>query len=133
MIAALAQTTQNNGNPVDVLIWVGALIVLVILGGVGIMVLKQRLFAEPSASEESVGLMEELRRAHQRGELTDEQYKAARGKLLARATGSDITPASRPSMPTTKADKAIEDEPQPDQSKNETDAADDAGASDELP
>jgi len=74
----------------QVIVWVVALIAVVVAGGIAAAAIKRRFIDHADREDHgaaSGGLLEELRAAHARGELTDAQYRAARDKLLAHATG----------------------------------------------
>lgn len=79
----------------DVLIWVGVLIVAVLALGVVILVVRKRVFAkEQHRADNWIG---DLRQMHKRGELSTEEYEAARRALTARFTGAPApAPTPRP-------------------------------------
>ena len=80
----------------EIIIWAIALIVMVVLGGIAVAMLKRRLIDRPDREPLGTGgLLEELRAAHRRGELTDEEFAAAREKLLVAATGRPLPSAAR--------------------------------------
>jgi cytochrome c-type biogenesis protein CcmH/NrfF len=68
----------------DVVVWVGVLIALIIGGGVLVMVLRKRLLAKDDASAE-MGLFDALKQMRDRGEMTQEEYEAARRKVVEKA------------------------------------------------
>lgn len=76
----------------SVLIWVGALIVIAMVGGLVMLAVRRRMFSEPDAGADA-GLMEQLRRMVERGEMTQDEYDLARRKIVERARGN---PAHRP-------------------------------------
>jgi predicted nucleic acid-binding Zn ribbon protein len=57
------------------------LIALVIAGGVVVMLLRKRLLAKDDASAD-VGLFDALKQMRDRGEMTQEEYEAARRKVV---------------------------------------------------
>ncbi len=92
----LAQTTPAPALPaagaatsVDVLIWVGALIVAVLLLGIVILLLRKRLFGKDV--DEASDMLNELRRMHKSGEMSTQEYDAARKALTARFASRSTT------------------------------------------
>jgi cytochrome c-type biogenesis protein CcmH/NrfF len=75
---------QARSASTDVVIWVGLLIALIIGGGVLVMVLRKRLLARDDGSAD-VGLFETLKQMRDRGEMTQEEYEAARRKVVEKA------------------------------------------------
>jgi hypothetical protein len=67
---------------IDVLIWVGALIVALLLLGTFILLVRKRLFTKDS--DEASSMLNELRRMHKAGEMTTAEYDAARKSLTTR-------------------------------------------------
>jgi hypothetical protein len=98
----LAQGVAPGGGPstsVDVLIWVGALIVAVLLLGIVILLLRKRLFVKDG--EDATGMLDQLRAMHKRGEMSTEEYDAARKALTARVAARlpDAKPVQRRAAP----------------------------------
>ena len=80
----------------EIIIWAIVLIVMVVVGGIAVAMLKRRLIDQPDREPLGTGgLLDELRAAHGRGELTDEEFAAAREKLLAAATGRPVSSTAR--------------------------------------
>jgi len=74
----------------EIIFWVVVLMAVLIVGVIAAAILKRKLVDQPDHGAPDAGaggLLEELRAAHARGELTDEQFSAARERLLAAATG----------------------------------------------
>ncbi|RMH28173.1 MAG: SHOCT domain-containing protein [Planctomycetota bacterium] len=71
----------------SLLIWVGALIVVALFGGLVMLAVRRRMFNEPDAAADA-GLMEQLRRMLERGEMTQDEYDLARRKIVERARGN---------------------------------------------
>ncbi len=67
---------------VDVLLWVGALIVAVLILGILILLMRKRLFVQ--AGEDAGGMLDQLRALHRAGNLSTEEYDAARKALTTR-------------------------------------------------
>lgn len=79
----------SSGNAFDALFWAGVLIVVVVVGGFVLMWLRRRLFSsdDQDASSGASGMLEDLRRAHRAGTLSDEQFQRARDRVLKAARG----------------------------------------------
>ncbi|MEM9251738.1 MAG: hypothetical protein AAGB29_05260 [Planctomycetota bacterium] len=72
-----------------VIFWVVALVGLAIAGAVVLVVVRKVLMSE-SVAPPSVGFgLRDLEAMRDRGELTDEEYQRARGKMVARLAGED--------------------------------------------
>jgi len=83
----------RSGAPTgDVLLWVGVLIVLVMAATIVIVYMRKRLLgaeSEPDAGS----FLDELRAARNRGEITPEEFDAARLKMIEKLRGSGPSPA----------------------------------------
>jgi hypothetical protein len=79
----LAQATKPY-SPTPVLIWVGVLIACAVFGGMVVVVLRKKMLDKQSASDASRSLMEHLRDAHARGEISDAEYEQARKSMASR-------------------------------------------------
>lgn len=86
-------SSRGSGVPVDLLIWIGVLIVVVVVGGLVLVHVQKRMLKPPSAGPGAAGIMEELRRMRDSGAMTDEEYEATR-KTMARKLAPSATPAS---------------------------------------
>lgn len=93
---ALPPPGSAASTSTDVLIWVGVLIVAVLALGVVILFVRKRVFAkEQHHADNWIG---DLRQMHRRGELSTEEYEAARRALTAKFTGAPApAPTPRPS------------------------------------
>lgn len=81
----LAQTQQwTNAHSLRLLMVIGGLIVAVIALGIVMLVVRRRLFAKDSAMSGDQSIMEQLRSMHKRGDLTEEEYDAARRTMAAK-------------------------------------------------
>jgi hypothetical protein len=99
----LAQsTTGSSAVSIDVLIWVGALIVAVLILGIVILLVRKKLFTKDADSP--TGLLNDLRRMHKSGELTTEEYDAARKALTTRIAAK--MPAGKPVQSAPRASSA---------------------------
>ena len=87
----LAKATQG-----DVLLWVGILVVVVVVGGIGILAIRRRLLAKDDGSANSAGFLEELRAMHRRGEISTEEFEATRRAMTAKIKASLAAKPARP-------------------------------------
>lgn len=77
----LAQSSSPSTS--GALVWVGVLIVLVLLGVVAMGVMRRRLLDSDDATSSSAPLtLHDLRQAHARGNMTDEEFEAAKAVVL---------------------------------------------------
>ena len=77
---------------------IALLIVLAVAGGAVLLVLRRRLLGTPPDRANVGGLMDELRAMHARGDLTDEEFAAARRRVIERLTGPSTT-ENKPGAP----------------------------------
>lgn len=85
--AALAQTvrtTSPNAPTWNIVIAVVLLIVATALLGMVIMALRKRLLAKDDEVLHPAGTMEQFRRMHANGEITDQQFEAAKQRFKAK-------------------------------------------------
>lgn len=71
----------SGGLPVQVLMWVGVLIVVAIVGGAVVMVLRRRMFDPSNDSSGAGSLLEDLRRMKREGEISDAEFEQAKRAL----------------------------------------------------
>lgn len=86
----------SRGDPIDVVIWVGALILAVTAAGLIVMAIRKHLLSRENQSSQAGGMLDQLRAMHARGEVSDAEFQAARASLLAKATG---VPVPKPETP----------------------------------
>ncbi len=83
-MATLAQASPPTGQ-VDagrVLVIIGLVVVVVTLAGIGILWFRRRVLAPPPGTGEmSQGFLDELRAMRDRGEMSHEEYEAARRSM----------------------------------------------------
>lgn len=81
----------RRGDPIDVVVTVGILVAVVVGAGVAIMAIRRRLLSKSGALEAAGSLLDSLRAMRDRGEMTDEEYEAARvaarDRMAERLTG----------------------------------------------
>ena len=80
----LAQTKPYSPTPV--LIWVGVLIACAMVGGMLVVVLRRKMLDRQSEADSHRSLMEHLRDAHARAEMTDAEYEQARKSIASRVS-----------------------------------------------
>ena len=81
-LAQLATSTQTS---IDLIKWVGLLIVLVLIGGWAVLHVRRRLFQEDK--HEPLGVLEQLRQAVRDGEMTQEELEQAKRAMSAKLRG----------------------------------------------
>lgn len=79
----------QSSSALDVLPWIGGLILLVIVGGALVMIVRRRLLSDP-ASPSQAGLAEQLRRLHADGQVSDEEYQRIRRAMADRVAGRRV-------------------------------------------
>lgn len=79
----LAQATKPY-TPMPVFIWVGVLISFAVVGGTLAVLLRKKLFEKQSAMDVRGSLMDHLRDAHARGEISTEEYEQTRKSMASR-------------------------------------------------
>ncbi len=81
-----------------ILLWIGAICVVALIGGVVLMAVRSRILEkEGTASEQQGRLLDDLRDALSRGDLTQAEYDAAKATMAARMAGKP--PPPRPAPP----------------------------------
>jgi len=84
--ATSSGTTPPDADVPGTLIAVGVLIVLIIVVSILLMAMRRRAFAG-GRDDAGMGVFEELRRLHEAGELSDEEFERARQRVIARVKG----------------------------------------------
>lgn len=88
-ISALAQVAGKSVVPLWIML--GVLIVIVVAMGIAMLMIRRRLLEKEGAAGQE-GLMAGLREMRNRGEISPEEYDAARRTMAARAAG--VAPAA---------------------------------------
>jgi len=90
----------------QVLFNVGLLLLVLLVGAVAVFLLRRKLLGAESGVDATTGLMESMRRMRDSGEMTVEEYEAARKSMAHRAARSmgvrrtgDARPAERVDNP----------------------------------
>ena len=97
LLAAVAPTPQSGAGAFDLLIALGLIAAFAAVGGVAIIIVRRALRAPPpTPGGFSFGDLRELRDA---GEITPEEFEAARASIIAHAkrpaSGADATGRKR--------------------------------------
>ncbi len=79
--------------------WLGVAIGVIVVAGSALLVYRRRVLSDDSARDAQSGLMDQLRAMRDRGDLTPEEYDAAKRAMVARVSGSAAPPAPRASSP----------------------------------
>lgn len=82
----------------DVLPWLGVLIVFVIVAGFVIMALRKRLLGPMDSSAQTGSIFEDLNAMHARGDISDEELAAAKRSVVDRLAGR-AGPSEKPPAP----------------------------------
>lgn len=78
------------------LLTIGVLILAVVVLGIVVVLLRRRLLAKDAAADHG-GLLDGLRGMRDRGEISVEEYDAARRRMVAKLSGQPVAPG--PSAP----------------------------------
>jgi hypothetical protein len=79
----LAQSPQaQSQNWASLLPWIGALVVLVALGAIGLVMLRRRLFSSDQNAAEGGVSLDTLRQMRARGELSEQEFEAAKRTVV---------------------------------------------------
>ncbi len=71
----------------SVLLWVGVLIVFVLLGALVIFALRRSVLGERPGSGDDAGMLEQMRRMVERGEMSQDEYDRTRRAIVEKAQG----------------------------------------------
>lgn len=77
--------TLANSPVTSVLFWAGVLIVLVLVGAIVIFAMRRSVLGDRGAGPDNSGMMEQMRRMVEKGEMTQEEYDRARRAIVQRA------------------------------------------------
>lgn len=81
----LAQQQQPATRDVtSVMLWLGILIVVTIAGGLAVLAIRRRVLGRGSETEDQGTLMDSLRGMRDRGEMTPEEFEAAKRAMVER-------------------------------------------------
>ena len=86
---------QRKSDTTQIIIWTGAVILLLFGATILILFIKRRLAAGDTVSAFSAGsMLEELRSMHAAGKITDEEYAKAKAKLGGKLRSQPMSGAS---------------------------------------
>lgn len=68
----------------------GVMILVLVVAGAGLMVLRARMLRKSDPAGQQAGLMQNLRAMRDRGEISIEEFEAARNAMVARAAGREV-------------------------------------------
>ncbi|MCC5786120.1 MAG: hypothetical protein JJU33_05415 [Phycisphaerales bacterium] len=108
---------QAGSTPAgEIVLWVGLLIVALIVGAGLIMMLRNRALRSADDASTDKGVFDSLRKMHERGELSDEEFNAARESIIRRLRTKEPS-ESAPSPRSGGAESASTDADQGDHPK----------------
>lgn len=81
-VASLVLAQAQSQNWASLLPWIGALVVLVALGAIGLVMLRRRLFSSDQNAAEGGVSLDTLRQMHARGELSEQEFEAAKRTVV---------------------------------------------------
>ncbi len=87
--------SASSRDVVDVVVLLGAALVLVVLGTLGVVWARRRLVDTDDDASTAGLTLHDLRQLHARGELTDEEFEAAKAAIIG-AHAPKAKPASTP-------------------------------------
>lgn len=107
----------------EVVMWVGALIVVLIVGAGLIMMLRNRALRSADDASTDKGVFDSLRRMHERGEISDEEFNAARDSIIKRlrtkTSSENVDPPQSGDAKTLKPTKSGGEDPTPESDEPE--------------
>jgi len=92
-ITVLAQTGGSSGNTGQLLIWIGALVVAVVIGTVVLLMVRRNMVNNRGEESDGFATMEDMRAMVDRGEMSKEEYEQVREAMIAKVRQSQNSPA----------------------------------------
>lgn len=90
-------TTTSSGGGGSIWLPLALLIAAVIIGGLVVLALRKKFLGEQEPPRQAVGgLLDEMRRMHAAGELSDEEFDRVRKRLARKAAGVAESPTPQP-------------------------------------
>src|SRR5437868_4412734 len=83
-LVAFASDAQSGST--RALIWIGALIAVTFMGGFIILAIRRRLLSKSGAADDASSLFDQLRAMRDRGQMTNEEFEAARRSMREKLT-----------------------------------------------
>lgn len=92
--------TSGAGGLGHFLIWIGAFIGIIAVAGLALLAYRKRMLSAQDAAS-SGSLLDQLRRMHKEGSMTQQEYDAARKAIVSRvaARGPGAPPKPAPAKP----------------------------------
>jgi hypothetical protein len=104
IVLAQARPSRAWGPSIEVLVWSGILLIAAVALVLAAVWLRRRMTAEDQVGPELPFTLDELRKLHQAGDLSDQQYQRARERIIAltdpEAASAAGSPAAWPSQDT---------------------------------
>lgn len=97
-LLTVAPSTGESGTPAGIkkiLIPIGGLIVLAVIGGVAVLLARRSMLAKDSAADPG-GMLDDLRKMRDTGQISAEEFDAARKSIAAKLKGEPLTASARP-------------------------------------
>lgn len=94
MLPVTAQFVLSATRETQVLLWIGVLILVVVVGGIGAMLVRRRLLDKDAGAAGTAGFLDELRAMQRRGEISPEEFEATRKAMSAKIRSGVSTPES---------------------------------------
>ena len=88
----IAQASPSGGSAAtaqSIALWAAAMIGAIVLGAVALFVLRRRFLGDGDSDHHEALSLHDLRQMHARGELSDEEFEAAKAALLGLAAPSE--------------------------------------------
>lgn len=92
-VSVLAQTGGSVGDTGQLLIWIGALIVVVVIGTVALLFVRRNMINQRGEDPGGFATMEDMRAMVDRGEMSREEYEKVREAMIAKVRQSHHAPA----------------------------------------
>lgn len=128
----LLATAPRSGNISEVWMWSAILMGVLLVGMVAIVIARRYLYSESGSTDAGFSL-ESLRRLHRAGEMTDQEFEAAKNAMIGKLrgeqepAGDEGEAAPESAAPGSRTRHRSENGPK----KNPSDASAEAGDTDE--
>jgi len=95
----VALVAQQGQSVTPLIIWIGAFVVLLVIGAVVLTAVRRRLLGERERDAGAGLSLHDLREMHARGDLSDEEFARAKAAVLGSAGGAAPAPGERRAAP----------------------------------
>ncbi len=92
----VAPWLAQSPSLVPFLAWLGVAIAILAVAGVVLLLYRRKVLAKDAGRDEQAGLMDNLRAMRDRGELSPDEYDAAKRAMVARFSGPTSGASPRP-------------------------------------